>query len=37
MLLGTAALSGGDRFQAITALAIAFDEELGDERFRLPG
>jgi hypothetical protein len=37
VLLGTAALSGGVRFQAVAALEIAFDEELGDDRFRLPG
>ena len=37
VLLGTAALSGGAPFQSVTALAIALDEELGDERFRLPG
>ena len=37
VLLGTAALSAGERFQAIEALAIAFDESLDDDRFRLPG
>ena len=36
VLLGTAALSGDSRFQAVTALEIAFDEELGDDRFRIP-
>jgi hypothetical protein len=37
VLLATAALSGGERFQSVQALEIAFDEDIEDERFAAPG
>jgi hypothetical protein len=37
VLLGTAALGGGERFQAVEPAEIAFDEHLDDELFAIPG
>jgi hypothetical protein len=37
VLLATAAIGAGERFQAVEALEIAFDEELSDDQFAAPG
>ena len=36
-LLATAAFSGTECFEAVEAMEIAFDEELADDLFRIPG